>query len=205
MRFLSRFKRDESAATTAELSLLTTLIIVCTMGLVELTTSFLQYHEAQKAARIGARIAASNDPVAADLYSITGIDKDTKAGDPLPYYERVCSGKDKSCVGGSYDDAAMRRILFGTNGDDKCADVNSNFMGMCDVQREIRAEHVTITYQNSGLDIAGNPPQLAPLITVRVSGLEFDLNLLNGLLPTKLKKMPDIEVTVMAEDLRSDA
>ncbi len=201
--FFQRFQADQSGASAAEFSLLATVMIVATVGMVELAVGFFQYHEVRQAAHIGARIAITHDPVAADMNSMTGLGNSVNAGDAMPAYLRVCSGESASCTGGTYNPAAMSTILYGPDGDNACASTTKLRMGICDVQQDIRPRHVTVEYQGTGLGIAGNPATLSPVVTVRVTGMHFNLILLDALVPNKLKQMPTVEVTMLAEDLRT--
>ena len=203
MRHFRTFKSDQSGATAVEFSLLTTIMSVATIGMVELAVGFFQYHEVRQAAHIGARIAVTHDPVAGDMTAMTGLGNNTNAGDAMPAYSRVCSGESQSCSGGTYDASAMSTILYGPDGDNACASTTKLRMGICDVQQDIRPRHVTVEYQGTGLGVAGNPATLSPVVTVRVTGMHFNLILLDALLPNKLKQMPTVEVSMLAEDLRT--
>jgi len=202
-RFIDIFNRDQSGATAVEFSLLTTIMIVATIGMVELATGFFQYQEVRQAAHIGARVAVTHDPVAGDMTMMTGLGNNTQAGDPMPAYSRVCSGESQSCSGGTYDAAAMSTILYGPDGDEACASTTKLRMGICDVQHDILPRHVTVEYQGTGLGVAGNPATLSPVVTVRVTGMHFNLFLLDAVLPNRLKQMPTVEVSMLAEDLRT--
>jgi hypothetical protein len=45
-----------------------------------------------KAVQLGVRLAAVSDPVSADLKTMTGVSGSVEEGDPMPYFQRFCSG-----------------------------------------------------------------------------------------------------------------
>lgn len=202
MSIAAEFKKDESGIAAVEFGLLSGFIIAVTIGALELGIGYFQYNSVQQAARIGARLAAVSDPVASDMKSMTGLGP-AKAGDPMPAYTRTCTGKTRRCSGGTYDAAAMNAIIFGPDNDGACAPTQKARRGICDMQSDITPANVTVTYAGSGLGTAGNPAVLTPLITVKVTDIKFDFFIADAFLPKSITTMPDIEVSVMAEDLRS--
>ncbi len=197
------FTQDQSGIASVEFALLSGILIAVTLGAVELGLGFLQYNSVQQAARTGARLAAVSDPVASDMTVMTGLGGGTSAGDAMPAYSRVCSGKTQRCSGGQYSRAAMNAIITGPDNDGTCAATQKARRGLCDVKPGITRQNVTVTYTGSGLGKAGNPAILAPLVTVKVSDLTFDFIVADAFLPASFLKIPDIEVSVMAEDLRT--
>lgn len=202
---LRRFIDDIRGVAAVEFSLISGFLFAVTLGAVELGFGYMQYNSVQQAARTGARLAAVSDPVAGDLTSMTGLGGGVSAGDPLPDYTRVCSGATQSCSGGSYSAAAMNALLFGPDSDGVCANTQKTRRGLCDVQSDIKRENVTVTYAASGLGVAGNPAAPAPLITVKVTDIKFDFLVIGALIPAQFDTMPAVEVTVMAEDLRTQS
>ncbi|MEE9346739.1 MAG: TadE family protein [Robiginitomaculum sp.] len=202
MSRLEKFIRNEDGVASVEFALLSVALISVTIGALELGLGFFQYNTAQQAARIGARLAAVSDPVARDMTYMTGLSNNVKSGDSMPDYLRTCSGVTQSCNIGAYNSAQMNALLYGPDNDGVCATTEKLRRGICDVFPKVSRENITISYQGSGLGIAGNPAVLSPLITVRLSGLEFDFAVADAFISKKFQAMPDIEVTMMAEDLR---
>ena len=199
---LRRLHKDDAGIASVEFALLSGFLIAVTLAAVELGYGYMQYNQVQQAARTGARLAAVSDPVASDMRAMTGLGN-ANAGDPMPAYTRTCSGSNQSCSGGTYDGAAMNALIFGPDNDGTCAATAKARRGLCDVKSQIERKHVTVTYEGSGLGVAGNPAKLTPLITVKVSDLDFNFLVVDAFLPNSFTKIPDIEVSVMAEDLRT--
>ncbi len=194
--------KNTAGIASVEFALLSGFLIAVTLAALELGYGYMQYNQVQQAARTGARLAAVSDPVASDMHNMTGLGS-ASAGDPMPAYTRICSGAAQTCSGGSYDGNAMNALIFGPDNDGTCAATAKARRGLCDVNADIERKHVTVTYEGSGLGIAGNPAKLTPLITVKVSDLNFDFMVVDAFLPKSFTKIPDIEVSVMAEDLRT--
>ena len=115
----------------------------------------------------------------------------------------MCTPSNATCTsGGTYNAAAMNRIYYGP-GSTTCGQAPSrDSAGMCDVLPLLQPANVTVSYRNSGVDTAGVAGSLRPLITVRISGAGPRLVLFDKILPATL---PVVEVTMLAEDLRSTA
>jgi len=74
---------------------------------------------------------------------------------------------------------------------------------MCDVFEAISKDNIEVIYTHSGLGIAGFPANPAPLITVKVTDMKFDFVFLDLFTPKSFSTMPDVSVSIMAEDLKS--
>ena len=59
---LRAFKHNEEGAVTVETSLVLTLMMLCTGGVLECGLAFWQWNSAQQAARHGARLASVSPP-----------------------------------------------------------------------------------------------------------------------------------------------
>lgn len=197
------FARDQRGAASVEFALLAGVLIAVTIATLELGIGYFQYNSAKQATRIGARLAVTSDPVARDLKNYTGLGGGVISGDPMPAYSRRCSGQTQNCTGGQYDSTAMNALIFGPDNDGNCAPTQKLRRGMCDIQTGIQRQNVEVTYRGSGLGVAGNPAVLSPLVTVKVSGLKFDFLVVDAFLPANFTDMPDITVSMMAEDLRT--
>ncbi len=195
----------KDGAVTIETSIVITTVIFLTVCVLEAGLAYWQWNSAQQAARHGARIAATSDPIAIDLTTMTGLGNGVEAGDPLPDYTRICSGKTYSCNQGGFNQTALGELVYGLDGDGVCASTSPERRGVCDIISNIGPENVEISYDGSGLGLAGTPAIPAPLITVTIKDLEFDFIFLNALLPNKFQKLPPVSVSVMSEDLSSGA
>jgi len=202
MTIFKTYKKSEEGGVTIETSFVITIMILLTAGVLECGLAYWQWNSAQQAARHGARLAATSDPVATDLKIMTGLGNGVEAGDVFPDYLRKCSGDLNSCDQGGFDTAALQGIVYGPDGDGVCGATTRERRGICDIVSNIELKNIEISYANSGLGRAGSPPMPAPLITVTVKDLDFDFIFLDALLPGTFSKIPPVSVSVMSEDLR---
>jgi hypothetical protein len=170
--------------------------------MVDFSLALRQWNAASKATELGGRLAAVSDPVSSDLSSLTGLSSGVNPGDPMPYFERVCSGSSQSCSnGGTYSATAMNTIVYG-RGNSACGTVASGQLAaMCNVYSGLTASNVTITYEQTGLGFAGSPSGPTPTVTVQTTGLRFNFFFLNGLLGLAPMNMPTMRTTITGEDL----
>lgn len=196
------FGRDQGGATAVEFALVGGLLITVLFAAVEFGHAFWQWNAATKAVQLGARLAAVSSPVSADLKSLSGLSGSVQPGDPMPYFERVCSGATQSCSNGSYDAAAMNAIVYGP-GNGACPTTAQK--AMCRIFPRIRPENVVVEYVHTGLGFAGRPGGPVPTVTLRLTGLNFDFVVLGGLLGLGPVQMPGLATTVTGEDLSSQA
>ena len=199
----STFAEHRSGAAAVEVALLAPVFVVALLAIFDLGLYFWRWNQAVEAARVGARLAVVSDPVSSDLTSMTGLETGVAAGQPVGQYERVCAPA--ACSGGVYSAAAMARIYYGP-GTQACDDtVRTEHAGMCDVLPTLRQADVTVSYRASGVDTAGVVGALKPLVSVRVSGADPHLVFIDHFVPGRFTTLPDAEVTVLAEDLRTSA
>ena len=183
MSSFNGYMQSERGSVTVETSLIITLLIVVTAGVIECSLAFWQWNTAQQSARFGARLAATSYPVAEDLRGMTGLEGGTEVGDPFPYYERHCSGKTSNCSSGQFNQVALDYIIFGPDGDGVCAPTTLERRGICDIISNVGRENMDISYIASGLGYAGEPGDPAPLITVTIRDLDFNFVFLDAFLP----------------------
>jgi len=197
------FISNKSGGVSVEASFVLMLVIILTGGTIEAGYAFWQWNGAQQAARHGARLAVTSNPVAQDIRSMTGLGNGVEPGDPMPDYIRTCSGLSNSCNQGSYNTEAMNALIFGPDRDMTCGSTIKERRGICDVFGDIEKENVEVIYENSGLGRAGFPANPAPLVTVKVTDIKFNFLFLDIIMPSQLTKMPDVSVSLLSEDLRS--
>lgn len=193
--FKKFLKRDEGAV-TVESSLIIMILIMLTGGAIEAGYAFYQYNGAQQAARMGVRIAATSDPVAPSLNSVL------EQG-PSSNFEIICSDRTQRCSQGSYDSAAMGRIIFGPDEDGICGATTRARRGMCDIFRETTNAYVDVSYMNSGLGSAGAQGDAAPLISVTLRDVPLNFVFLDLVGLSGVVHLPPVEATVMGEDLKN--
>src|SRR5436190_6715454 len=200
---LTRLVSDNGGSSLVEFTLIVSLLIIVTGGIVDFTFALYEWSCATKAVQQGARLAAVSDPVSSDLKTLTGLEGGALPGDPFPAFTRVCNGSTSSCSGGTYDGTAMNTLVYG-RGQTSCGSLGADqFAGMCDVYGKILPANVIVTYRQSGLGFAGRPGGPVPTITVQLTGLTYNLVFLGTLLGGAQISMPALSATVTGEDMRT--
>ncbi len=195
------FWRSEDGAVAVEFSFVSMVFLTMLVGALEFGHAFWQWNQASKALQLGARLAAVSKPVSSDLATMSGVSGTVEAGDPMPYFKRVCSGSSQSCSGGTYDPAAMRTIVFG-RGNSACPTTVQNHPAMCQLFPRVRPENVIVEYEQTGLGFAGRPGGPLPSIKVRFNGLSFNYAVLGTMLGLPNVPMSGLVASVTAEDLK---
>jgi Flp pilus assembly pilin Flp len=194
------FRADAGGATTVEFGLVATVLFTILFGLVDFGYAFWQWSSATKALQLGVRLAAVSDPVSSDLKTLTGLSASVKDGDPMPYYERVCSGAARTCSGGTFDQGALNTILYG-RGNASCPTARQSYAPMCQIFPRIKPENLRVEYVHTGLGYAGRPGGPLPTIAVSLVNLNFDFLILNAFLGLPTIPMSGLSATATAEDL----
>lgn len=142
------------------------LLMILLFGIIDAGRYMWTINRAEKAAQMGNRMAVVTDFVSSDIGDdyLGQCSTPLGQGDPIPadcFSTITCSkpGGTVTCTSGTVDQAAFDTVL----------DRMRLFMP------EIADGNVQIIYSPSGLGYAGDPngPDLAPLVTVRLSGLSF--------------------------------
>lgn len=197
----TRFLSETTGASMVEFAIIAFLLFTLTGGIIDFGVALFQWNAATKAMQQGVRLAAVSNPVSSDLKTMTGTEGGALAGTPFPAFTRVCSGTSRSCSGGTYDEVAMRTLVYG-RGETTCGTVAaSQLAGMCDVFWRITPANVTITYTETGLGFAGRPGGPVPTITMQLTGLTFSLPFLGGLMGLGPITMPPMRTSATGEDL----
>jgi len=192
--------RDPGGAVAVEFGLVGSLFILLLFGILEFGTAFWQWNQATKAVQLGVRLAAVSNPVSSDLKAMTGVSGTVEEGDPMPYFQRICSGASRTCSGGTYDETAMKTLVYG-RGNTSCPATRQRYPAMCQIFPRIRPENVVVEYTQTGLGFAGRPGGPLPSITVRLTGLAFNFIVLNTMLGLPTISMSGLAATATAEDL----
>lgn len=167
-----RLLGDRMAASAAEFALVLPLLLLFLFGIIDAGRLMWTMNRAEKATQMAVRYAIVTDMVAEGLVTNDFTDDGIPGGDPVPtsaFSSTTCD--DSDCSGSwGYDSAAFGRIV----------DRIQMFVP------EAGAEDVEIIYENVGLGFAGNPeitdadgdilyysPDVAPLVTVRLTGQTF--------------------------------
>src|SRR5262249_3158691 len=173
------FAAAADGAVMVEFTIIASLLLTVTCGMVDFSLALYQWNAASKATELGGRLAAVSCRVSSDLSTLTGLGTGVNPGAPMPYFKRVCSGSSQSCSnGGTYSASAMNTIVYG-RGKTGCGTVASGQLAaMCDVYAGLTTSNVTITYEQTGLGFAGNTGGATPTVTMPVHSLTFNFVLL---------------------------
>lgn len=194
MRCAQDFRHDEAGATLIETSLVFTLLILMTLGFVDLARAFAQWNTAEKATQIGVRAAIITDPVAEELADFDCVNASIVLGTPCrdggtSFGTITCTGSvpisGSTCDGGyTFNEAAFSTILT----------------RMQVVYPQLRSDEVIVEYRDVALGFAGRVGPV-PAVTVRLNNIPFDFLVLNSLLGLPTITMPDFKATLIGEDL----
>lgn len=191
---LIRLLRDRTGASAAEFALVLPLLLILLLGIIDGGRWMWEYNRIEKATQNAVRYAAVTAPVAdgittADFVGIGGL----KAGETIP----AALVPDITCNNSSCTCSSCPTGLPG----------NRNSQAFENIVQQVQrfapsagASNVEVIYRGSGLGYAGDPtgPDLSPLVTVRVTGLQFTP--ITSLLFASFT-MPDLSATLTAEDL----
>ena len=205
MSQMKTFVRSDNGGALMEFTLVISLLLTVTFGLVEFSLALFRWNNAAKAVQAGARLAAVSAPLSSDIKTMTGLSSTVFAGDPMPDFERICTGTGSStgtCSGGgTYSSAAMNTLLYG-RGRTVCAAVAAEQLpGMCNFLTALTPANITVTYKQTGLGFAGRPGGPVPTITVELTGLSFNFILLRMVPGITSITMPSMRSTITGEDL----
>jgi Flp pilus assembly protein TadG len=83
-----QFVRDRNAAVLVEVAVMMTIMFAFILGSIEFLFLFYQWNAAAKAVQVGTRIAATSNPVAAGLktLSIRVVGTLAQPGEPMPSF-----------------------------------------------------------------------------------------------------------------------
>lgn len=188
MRTVKQFLDDKSGATLVEFTLVFTLMMLLTFGLIEFGVAFYQYNAAEKATAIGARYIATRGPVATGLgdcgpgVSTSGQNAGTFCASVsgATTWSRTCNAQAPAsgCQAAVLDALVARMQQFAPN---------------------LEAQNVQVVLRGSGLGFVGRGAAV-PLVTVRLTGLTYDFIALDELLGLGPMTMPTFDATIVGED-----
>ncbi|MBL6955170.1 MAG: pilus assembly protein [Alphaproteobacteria bacterium] len=171
VRGLAEWWRSRRATAAVEFALILPVLLLVTIGSLELGLIMFDYHRVSEATRRGLRTALIQEAII-DLADL----------DATPI---TCTGPGNvSCSAGSIESSASFDAIVAS---------------MQEIVPRLAAENVIVTYTNSSLDISGNGDTVTPLITVEVTGLEYNfvaLTYVSGLSTTLT--MPSFDTTRLA-------
>jgi Flp pilus assembly pilin Flp len=164
---MRRLIHDRSGASAAEFAIVLPLLLIFLLGIVDAGRWLWTFNRAEKAAQMGARFAVVADPVTSAIdSSFLGVGGLTQ-GDAIPASDfgqisctdSACNCDTDPCPTGTFTQQNFRNIV------DR----------MRLLMPQIQYSNVTVIYSSSGLGYAGNPngADISPLVTVKLSGLQF--------------------------------
>jgi len=163
------FFRDQRGASAAEFAMVLPVLLLFLLGILDAGRFMWEYNRAEKATQMGARYAVVTEMVPSGLETYSfAVSGGILAGTPVPvanFTQATCNTTNCSPCTGSmcgsigYDAAAFDAIV---------ARMNLMYPRITD-------SNVLVEYRNVGLGFAGDPggPDVAPLVTVRLTGLTF--------------------------------
>lgn len=159
-----------SGATAAEFALVLPLLLLFIFGMIDVGRAMWTWNRAEKATQMGVRFAVATEmlPQGLDSYSFVtsgGLPQGVLI--PESYFGgATCTSAGCTCKAGAtcpplgtFDSVAFAKIV----------------QRMQVVLPQVQATNVRVDYGYSGLGYAGDPngPDVAPLVTVRIVGLNF--------------------------------
>ena len=164
-----RFIFDSCGASAAEFALVLPLLLLFLLGIIDAGRYMWSVNRAEKAAQMGVRMAIVTRPIAPGITSASyvGVSGLTQ-GDVIPssaFGKITCTNSGCTCTTSPCP----------TIGTVNTADFTRIYDRVRLFLPEVAVGNVSVEYSSSGLGYAGDPngADLAPLVTVRLSGLTF--------------------------------
>jgi hypothetical protein len=189
---------DRSGASAAEFAMVLPLLILFLLGILDGGRYLWEVNRAEKATQVGARVAVVTDGLDGGLSSYNFVGSTYNGvtltqGDVIPAAalgELKCTSTGCTCV------ATCPTVVAPG---DYATRFNRIYQRMEYMKPGITASNVAVTYRGSGLGFAGDPNgmDIAPLVTVELSGVQFrPLVLFNAV----AFNLPAFHTTLTAED-----
>jgi hypothetical protein len=162
------------------------LLMLMTFGIIEFGVVLYQYNSAETATAVGARYVATRGPFVSGLKDC-GVTTSASAGT----WCRTIAGSDSwsvtcnaSAPTGSCQAAALTALVA----------------EMRRFSPNIQAQNVQVVIRGAGLGFVGRGSPV-PLVTVRLTGMQYDFIALDDLLGFGTLTMPGFDATIVGEDL----
>ena len=185
---LARLVKDDRASSAAEFALVVPLLLLLMFGIIDVGRYMWTLNQLEKTTQMGVRYAVVSDPVTSVINADFVDEASIPGGDPVPtsaFGSATCD--DTNCtstgsVAGDRDAGAFTRIV----------DWMKRYYPL------LTADKVEVIYQNVGLGYSGDPtgPDVAPLTTVAISGLQFQPMVLFG----GTVNLPTVKASLTLED-----
>ena len=190
---IRRLRLDRSGASAVEFALVLPLVLLFLFGIIDAGRFLWEVNKAEKATQVGARVAVVTDPLPPGLTTANyvGVGGLTQ-GDLIPASALgLVTCTNTSCTCTTSPCPALGTMLP--------ANFTRIYTRMRNMKRDIVPANVRITYRGSGLGYAGDPNgmEIAPLVTVQLTGVQF--RPVTTFLFTTLT-LPAFRTTLTAED-----
>lgn len=188
---LASLLRSRRASSAAEFALVLPLLILFLFGILDIGRYMWALNRAEKATQMGVRYAVVSDPVANVINTDFVGDYSIPGGDVVPaatFGTATCNSTGNCTVSGA---------ASGEDGRNAAA-FDAIVAWMQFFYPEVQPANVSVVYENVGLGYSGDPtgPDVAPLTTVRLTGMNFPaLVLFGGSIP-----LPVITASLTLED-----
>lgn len=204
---IRRLRHDQSGASAAEFALVLPLLLFFLFGIIDGARFLWETNRAEKATQMGARVLAVTDTVSGGLAAHSYLG-DTSGGTALTQGDLVPAAALGSVrcrsVSGTVacdcETGPCPSTLTPVNADG----FNLAVRRMRGVKPDIGAANVVVRYRGSGLGYAGDPNgmDIAPLVTVELSGVQF--RPVTGLMLATIN-LPPFRTTLTSEDSDCDS
>lgn len=180
-----RFRKNESGATLVETTLVFAMFMILTFGLIEFGLVLYQYNTAETATAVGARFVATRGPVVTGLpdcgpgVNVSALSAGTRC--PSTAWETVCNA-------GAPSAGCQASVL------------NALVTEMQRFAPNIQAQNVQVILRGAGLGFVGRGSPV-PMVTVRLTGMQYDFIALDDLLGFGTVAMPGFDATIVGEDM----
>jgi len=200
-RFLNRFASDERGL-AAEFALVLPLFLLLFLGTIDVGIYAWRINQAEKATQAGARFAVVTNPLATEILTTSYVNTSVGStsigqGDRIPAAalgqltcnSTSCTCTTAPCPGTTFDSAAFSALA---------THMRSVYPGVQDA-------NIVVEYRGSGLGFAGDPngPDIAPLITVRLTNMQYTPVTLSPIGTTI--NLPDFAYSLTSEDASGTA
>lgn len=191
---LRRLWSDQQGA-AAEFAMVLPVALIFLLGMIDAGRFLYEVNRGEKATQWGARFAVVTAPLAPELATEGYVGADIGGtiltqGDRIPAAALgliTCTDADCTCTTNPCPTVTLDSVRFAALLD-----------RMQDFMPAIAADNLVVEYRGSGLGYAGDPNgmEIAPLVTVRISGVQFSPMILFGGTFT----LPDFSYTLTMED-----
>jgi Flp pilus assembly protein TadG len=203
VRSLGQILRDRSGAGAAEFALVLPLFLLFLLGIIDAGRYAWAFNQAEKATQVGARWAVVTDPIPSDMASHSFVSSTVPQGSVVP--QSAFAGVQCKTAGVAAT-LACACAAGGTCGFDASKANGTAWAAlvgrMQDIYANVAPANVVVDYGWSGLGYAGDPngPDVSPLVTVSLRGMQFQPAFL-GVLGVELP-IPSASYTLTMEDAK---